>query len=346
MPEPTEGRVAVYIDFDNIVISRFDQIHGRGHFLRERIRSVTGDSLAADPDLAARLKQATVDIGAVLDYASSFGSVVISRAYADWSIDVNSSYRGQLMERAVDLVQLFPAVRSMKNGADIRLAVDVVEDLFRLPDLTHVVIVAGDSDYIALAQRCSRLGRYVVGIGVAGATSKFLAAACNEFADYDALPGLADDDDDVVAAETPVEPEPESAAESPTEDTTRGSGRRAAKRAEADAAAAPAQSKKAKQAAQTAASKLLVRALRLGEAKGDEDWLGSSGVKNQMLRMDPSFQESALGYKNFTDFVKSRGGLVELQEDGQVRKLRLRPTKDTPRQPAKDGARQAPDQQS
>jgi hypothetical protein len=46
-----------------------------------------------------------------------------------------------------------------------RLAVDAVEDMFRLPDLTHVVIVAGDSDYIALAQRCRRLGRYVVSVG-------------------------------------------------------------------------------------------------------------------------------------------------------------------------------------
>ena len=59
------------------------------------------------------------------------------------------------------------------------LAVDTVEDMFRLPDLTHVVIVGGDSDYIALAQRCKRLGRYVVGIGVAGASSRSLAAACD-----------------------------------------------------------------------------------------------------------------------------------------------------------------------
>jgi len=90
------------------------------------------------------------------------------------------------MERAVDLTQLFPATQQMKNGADIRLSVDVVEDLFRLPDITHVVIAAGDSDYIALAQRAKRLGRYIVGVGVAGGTSKSLRAACNEYADYDA----------------------------------------------------------------------------------------------------------------------------------------------------------------
>ena len=115
---------------------------------------------------------------------------MLTRAYADWSADVNADYSGQLVARAVDLVQLFPAAAYGKNGADIRLAVDAVEDMFRLPDLTHVVIVGGDSDYIALAQRCKRLGRYVVGIGVAGASSGSLAAACDEFVTYDALPGV------------------------------------------------------------------------------------------------------------------------------------------------------------
>ena len=145
---------------------------------------------SADPELAEKLRRATVDVGAVIDFASSFGTLVLTRAYADWSAPVNADYRGQLVSRAVDLVQLFPAAAYAKNGADIRLAVDAVEDMFRLPDLTHVVIVAGDSDYIALAQRCRRLGRYVVGVGVAGSTSRSLAAACDELVTYDALPGI------------------------------------------------------------------------------------------------------------------------------------------------------------
>ena len=322
MPEPKEDRVAVYIDFDNIVISRYDQIHGRGHFLRERVRSATAESLQSDDALAARMRDATVDVGAVLDFASSFGTIVISRAYADWSIEVNASYKGQLTERAVDLVQLFPTVRSMKNGADIRLAVDVVEDLFRLPDLTHVVIVAGDSDYIALAQRSKRLGRYVVGIGVAGSTSTLLAAACDEFADYDALPGISDNEEEPEADATP-EPEPdaeEPAAESPEKTRKTDASKRAA------GTTGGTQSKRARQTAQQAASQLLIRALRLLHAKDDSEWVGSSTVKNQMLRMDPSFQESALGYKNFTSFVTARGNIAELREDGVQRKLRLRPT--------------------
>ena len=43
-----------------------------------------------------------------------------------------------------------------------------------------MVIVGGDSDYVPLAQRCKRLGRYVVGVGVAGSTAKSLAAACDQ----------------------------------------------------------------------------------------------------------------------------------------------------------------------
>ncbi|HTT53429.1 MAG TPA: NYN domain-containing protein [Streptosporangiaceae bacterium] len=310
-------RVAVYIDFDNIVISRYEQVHGRGQFQRDKVRGFSGADKPADPDLADKVRRATVDIGAVIDFASSFGTLVLTRAYADWSAPVNADYRGQLVSRAVDLVQLFPAAAYAKNGADIRLAVDAVEDMFRLPDLTHVVIVAGDSDYIPLAQRCRRLGRYVVGVGVAGSTSRALAAACDELVTYDALPGIEPIDgpqppDDPAAA-------PETAAEEPAAtSTTRGS-RRARRPAatvidEADADA---------EDPQEAATRLLERALRLGQEKDDADWLHSSAVKNQMRRMDPSFSERALGYRSFSDFVKSRAAVAELDETNPARLIRL-----------------------
>src|ERR1700736_3793483 len=183
MTEPAMARVAVYLDFYNIVISRYYQVNGRNSFQRDKASGLE--------QYLDRQTRATVGVGAIIDFASSFGTLVLTRAYADWSADVNAGYRGQLVARAVDLVQLFPAAAYGKNGADIRLAVDAVEDMFRLPDLTHVVIVAGDSDYIALAQRSKRLGRYVVGIGITGSISKSLTAACDEFVTYDALPGVS-----------------------------------------------------------------------------------------------------------------------------------------------------------
>jgi uncharacterized LabA/DUF88 family protein len=310
-----EQRVAVYLDFDNIVISRFDQVHGKGSFQRDRARAAAGER--PEGELETKLQQAVVDVGAIIDFASSFGTLVLTRAYADWSAPVNARYRSQLVGRAVDLVQLFPAAAYAKNGADIRLAVDAVEDMFRLPDLTHVVIVGGDSDYIALAQRCKRLGRYVVGIGVAGSTSRSLGAACDELVTYDALPGV------------PLPPT--GSDDSPGEERRgRRSGRRSSKRPPATGEPLPESAEQDAQVEeedeedpQAAATDLLHRALRLGQEKDDVDWLHNSVVKTQMKRMDPSFSERALGYRSFSDFLRSRGDLVDLDESSTARLVRL-----------------------
>ena len=282
MTEPSAARVAVYLDFDNIVISRYDQVNGRSSFQRDKAKGLE----------SARLARARVDVGAILDFASSFGTVVLNRAYADWSAAVNAEYREQLVGRAVDLVQLFPAAAYGKNGADIRLAVDAVEDMFRLPDLTHVVIVAGDSDYIPLAQRCKRLGRYVVGIGVAGSSSRSLAAACDDFVIYDALPGIPVFEPAAAEVEQP-------------------------KRVRA-------KSEPAQPDPQTAATALLKRALQIGLEKDDAEWLHNSEVKGQMKRMDPSFSEKSLGFRSFSDFLRSRSDTVELDESSTTRMVKLR----------------------
>jgi NYN domain/OST-HTH/LOTUS domain len=296
MTEPGAARVAVYLDFDNIVISRYDQVNGRNSFQRDK-----AIGLDKHPERRAR---ATVDVGAIIDFASSFGTLVLTRAYADWSADVNAGYRGQLVARAVDLVQLFPAAAYGKNGADIRLAVDAVEDMFRLPDLTHVVVVAGDSDYIPLAQRCKRLGRYVVGIGVAGSSSRALAAACDDFVIYDALPGVPVLESAPATADGDAEAEPRRRAGRTKPD----------KREEPEEAPDP----------QVTATALLTRALQIGLEKDDVDWLHNSAVKAQMKRMDPSFSEKSLGFKSFSDFLRSRSDVVELDESSTTRMVRLR----------------------
>jgi uncharacterized LabA/DUF88 family protein len=327
MTDPGAGptRVAVYLDFDNIVISRYDQLHGRNQFQRDKARAFDRTDKAADPEIVEKLRRATVDVGAIIDFASSFGTLVLTRAYADWSAPMNADYRGQLVSRAVDLVQLFPAAAYAKNGADIRLAVDAVEDMFRLPDLTHVVIVAGDSDYIALAQRCKRLGRYVVGVGVAGSTSRALAAACDELVIYDALPGVSADDDDEPAVTGTVAPaEPGDASDAGGEAPAAPAARRSRRTRRPAAASNDADEAEAEDPQQVATS-LLERALRLGQDKDDADWLHSSAVKSQMRRMDPSFSERALGFRSFSDFVKSRESVAELDESGPARLVRLSP---------------------
>src|SRR5689334_21682407 len=109
-------RVAVYIDFDNMVISRYDALHGEGTWRKDNARQHAAGADSTD-EIDQKLAAAEIDIGAIIDYASSFGTVGLTRAYADWSVPANAAYRRQLIDQAVDLVQLF-ATSGTKNGAD------------------------------------------------------------------------------------------------------------------------------------------------------------------------------------------------------------------------------------
>ena len=294
MTSPSDSAVAVYLDFDNIVISRYDQIHGKGSFWRDRDAGFE----------EVKLHQAEVDVHAILDFASSYGRLALTRAYADWSMPANTRYKKQLVDRAVDLVQLFPA-SGTKNGADIRLSLDALEDVALSPAISHVVLAAGDSDYIPLAQRLRRLNRTVIAVGVAGSVSRSLAAAVDELVTYDNLPGLIE----------PAEPAPPAPP-----------AKKAARKTEAISAKAPETDDDHEKQLHRQATRLLLRALRLLREKDpDDEWVHAATVKNQMKRMDSSFNEKDLGFGSFSEFVKSRNSAVELQEEGQVRKVRLRP---------------------
>lgn len=291
-----DPRVAVYIDFDNIVISRYDQLFGSGAWRKDNARNrILGSKTPTDID--KRLDDARVDIGAIIEYATTFGDVVVSRAYADWSAPANASYQGQLVNRAIDLTQLFNA-SGTKNGADIRLAVDVVDDLFRLETITDVMIVAGDSDYIPLVVRCKRMGRRVIGLGITGSTSASLVNACDEFTYYDQVPG--------VERAKPASAGRVAASSKPRVETP------------AATTSDPAD----------AATALLVRALQLIDDKNDEEWQTNGEVKSQMIRLDPSFKEKPLGFKSFTDFLNSsaEAGVIEIKAKSKAndRRLKLR----------------------
>jgi uncharacterized LabA/DUF88 family protein len=279
-------QVAVYIDFDNVVISRYDELHGE--------RAFHGDNASRAPEaMASKLDAAHVDIAAILEYAASFGTVAISRAYADWSAPVNSAYQKDFVRSSVDLVQMFP-LSGTKNGADIRLAIDVIDDLSRYDYVNHVLIVAGDSDYVSLAQRCKRLGRTVIGVGVSGSVGKYWRAACDVFREYDKVPGVAP---------APARPAKVAKAAAP-----------ATKRAKT---AAP------KKTDEPRSAQLLRRAMALQSERVPDGWVTASGLKNQMLRLDPAFDEKNEGFKSFTAFLAGHPAVVETRSVKQVLSARL-----------------------
>ena len=53
MTESSATRVAVYLDFDNIVISRYDQVNGRNSYQRDKVKGLDDDQ--------DRLTRATVE---------------------------------------------------------------------------------------------------------------------------------------------------------------------------------------------------------------------------------------------------------------------------------------------
>lgn len=172
--DKAEPAVAIYWDFENIHAAVLDELRGEGEYRRT----------------CSQPQERVIRMSAVTAFAASIGTVAINRAYANWQWF--RAYRHPLLESSIDLVQLFRLGPTSKNGADIRMALDVLEDLHHHPHITHVVVVTGDSDFVALAQKCRKSGRVVIGVGVEGATSAYWTAACNEFKFYRTLLGRAE----------------------------------------------------------------------------------------------------------------------------------------------------------
>jgi hypothetical protein len=163
--------VALYWDFENLHASLWE---------------ARQDEPYARNDNRFKVQEPLIDVQAVVDMAAALGPIAIHRAYCNWQYF--GRYRDALLHNAIDLVQLFPPGGTAKNGADIRLSLDAMEDLARFPHLGTVVIVGGDSDFMPLAQKIRAAGRRVVGVGDRRSTSRHWAASCHEFRFYETLP--------------------------------------------------------------------------------------------------------------------------------------------------------------
>ena len=190
--------VAVYWDFENIHASLYDSTHGSGGYGRTQNRH----------------KQQTllVDVQALYDFATTYGNVAINKAYCNWQWF--SQYRNSLLKCAVELIQIFPPGASAKNGADIKLSLDAIEDVLRFPHISSIIVVGGDSDFIPLAQKIKAAGKDLIGIGCKSSTNQHWANSCSDFKYYDALvvDGQTeeyveneDDESDLIQIKDPVE---------------------------------------------------------------------------------------------------------------------------------------------
>lgn len=227
-----QNRVAVFIDFENIKRAVDD------YFINERVD----------------LKRILEEIQQVAE-----GRITVKRAYADWGLF--KDYRSDLLDNATDPVQLFALTYRGKNGADIRIAIDVMDVVLRQADITHVALVSGDSDFTPLVTKLRESGRVVLGVGVKSNTSNYLAKSCDVFIYYD----------DLHPREGGSLPE-RSIPSTPTDPVA-----------------------------------LIAIALA---ALGNKP-VAASALKMQMRKMDPMFDEAALGHNSFLDFLRAHGEIID-----------------------------------
>lgn len=152
----SNGRVALFIDVDNVLI------------------------LAQNSGLPFHLHL-------IIDRVRQHGTIMSSKAYADWTASLLRPVLGDFRANAIELVQLPTSSMSKehKNTADIQLTVDALEMVFSPVRPNTIVIVGGDRDYVPLVQKLKRYGIYVMGIGVEAGVSSVLIEACDSFVFYD-----------------------------------------------------------------------------------------------------------------------------------------------------------------
>ncbi|HZZ84769.1 MAG TPA: NYN domain-containing protein [Anaeromyxobacteraceae bacterium] len=146
--DPGEHRIALFIDFENLV---------------------TRTGLAPEK----------FDIQPALDLLLEKGKVVYRRAYCDWSRFHGA--KQNLHDRGVELIEVPPSTRAGKNGADMRLVIDALELAYLREHIDIFAIASGDSDFCPLAYKLRENGRYVIGLAVKEATSPLFVKACDEF---------------------------------------------------------------------------------------------------------------------------------------------------------------------
>jgi uncharacterized LabA/DUF88 family protein len=170
------GSVALYWDFENLHASLYEEVQGEGAY-------------GGKSDNRFKVQEPLIDVQAIVDVAMSFGPIAINRAYCNWQYFCR--YRDVLLQNAIELIQLFPPGGSSKNGADIRLCLDAMEDLGRFDHIGTVIVVGGDSDFTPLSQNVKAAGRTLIGVGARKSTNRHWARNCHEFRYYDALAGGA-----------------------------------------------------------------------------------------------------------------------------------------------------------
>ncbi len=115
---------------------------------------------------------------AVMREISTYGRIVVKRAYGNWKKEVLKNWEDELKRLAIKAEQQFDYVVG-KNATDMALVIGAV-DLLHSNIYDAFVLVASDSDYTPLAIKLHESGVYVIGVGE-NKTPEAFRNACDDF---------------------------------------------------------------------------------------------------------------------------------------------------------------------
>lgn len=133
---------------------------------------------------------------AILDEISTYGRIVVKKAYGDWKNPCLKNWEEVLKTLAVKPEQQFAYTKG-KNATDMALVIDAM-DLLSTEIYDAFAVVCSDSDYTPLVIRLRESGVYIFGAGEGKTPTPFIKA-CDNFIktehliDNDELEGSASD---------------------------------------------------------------------------------------------------------------------------------------------------------
>lgn len=114
----------------------------------------------------------------IVEELSSYGQIIVKRAYGDFSSEHLKNWKKPLNELAIQPRQQF-AYTTGKNSTDALMIIDTM-DLLYSERFDAIALVSSDSDFTSLATRLRESEIHVIGVGKSMTPLSF-KNACNDF---------------------------------------------------------------------------------------------------------------------------------------------------------------------